>query len=237
MAFCVYTVLTMSSEFFFSLARISCAQIFRAHGIDRCPPSLLDTMTDILLRHLSMLASKCARNARLSGRELVVIQDVALAMEQIGLIYPHSMLDSGFDNEPVEEYPDEDTEEVPPVPPVGGSGIEEFISWAKGPSVAEAQRVARIPSAYQASGFAAQNTASATSKSTNENASATVMAAAKVEKDPRDTKSEDPQWLTALMKKQSRVMGSSEQRFVGTVLSDDSQLENDFRALGDRPVN
>jgi histone H3/H4 len=115
----------MTSEIYFSLARISCIHIFRAAGIDRCSPQLLDAVTDIVIRHLMLLASKCSRNAELSGRNSVEIQDLALAMEQIGSIYPRCILDP-FDADPN-----------------GIKGFSDFIDWAKGPVPDQVRRLSK----------------------------------------------------------------------------------------------
>ncbi|ANB14679.1 Taf3p [Sugiyamaella lignohabitans] len=117
----------MSEEFFFSLVRISCAQIFRAAGIERCSPSLLDKASDLLVRHLTALSEKASDNAMLSGRNEVVIQDLALAMEELCVIRPRAILDP-YDLDPNSFI-----------------GYENFIDWVKGPVPEEARRISRIP--------------------------------------------------------------------------------------------
>lgn len=115
----------MTSELYFALLRISCTHILRAAGIDRCSSQILDIVTDIVMRHLMLLACKCSRNAELSGRPLVEIQDVSLALEQIGLIHPRCILDP-FDTDPN-----------------GVKGFNDFIDWIKGPVPEQARRLSK----------------------------------------------------------------------------------------------
>lgn len=84
---------TSESEFFFSLLRVTTAQIFRASGIDRCAPSVLDTATDITRRFFLLLSETCQQLAEESGRRRVEIADVAQAMQIVGLIHPYVTFD------------------------------------------------------------------------------------------------------------------------------------------------
>lgn len=146
----------MSSDFFFSLVRISCAQILRSAGIDRCSPSILNAVADILIRHLDLLSQTASRNARLSGRNEVVIQDVALAMEQVGLIHPYTVLDPW------------DTD------PQANVGFENFIEWAKGPVPAEARRISKIPNQH-ANQKSSSNAAVAAAQANNPQSNVTTI--------------------------------------------------------------
>lgn len=83
-----------SNDFHFALLRISTAQLLRTVGIDRCAPSVLDTVTDILLRHLNLLAVTSQKLATLSGRKEVGVEDLAEAMVQIGVVKPAQYLDT-----------------------------------------------------------------------------------------------------------------------------------------------
>lgn len=186
----------MSSEFFFSLLRISCTQIFRAAGIDRCSPMMLNTMTDLLLRHLTLLSTQASKYAELSGRNEVIIQDLVLAMQEVGggIIRPRARLDPyGVD-------------------PNGIQGFLNFIEWAKGPVPTEARRISSVP-------------LNAITNNTISTTAAVVPTTNKDDKDGVDESTttvvtvseEDSQWLTHLMKKQVGV--GHEKRFNGTVLS------------------
>lgn len=221
----------MTSEFYFSLARLSCLHIFRAAGIDRCSPQLLDAITDIVIRHLDLLATKCTRNAQLSGRNLVEIQDVALAMEQIGLIYPRSILDP-FDT---------DVNSI--------KGFNEFIDWAKGPVPEQTRRMAKqaIPEPAIAT-IGSANTTGVTSVNitgiTRANTTAAIRSANITAQDmTMTTETEQTEnkghlqsdWLANLARK--RVKVGQEKRFKGTVLAsilgdEDEEVQPDVKIVG-----
>src|SRR5271169_3313686 len=76
----------MDNPFYFSIARISTAQILRAAGIDRTRPSTLDCLTDILIRYLHLLATQSMFFSLAAGRPEVDIRDIRLAMQDIGII-------------------------------------------------------------------------------------------------------------------------------------------------------
>lgn len=157
----------MSSEFYFSLLRITTAQIFRAAGIDRCNPSVLDTATDITMRHLLLLADTCTELAAASGRSQVNIVDLAEAMVSIGLIRPARLIDtssadlfSELDGESDEEEVDElerqaqqhvenNSQEI--------AGFIQFLDWAKGAIPADARVISRTPVAPASSLASASN--------------------------------------------------------------------------------
>lgn len=159
----------MSSEFYFSLLRITTAQIFRAAGIDRCNPSVLDTATDITMRHLLLLADTCTELAAASGRSQVNIVDLTEAMVNIGLIRPARLIDtssadlfSELDEESDEEEVDElqrqaqqhvetNSQEI--------AGFIQFLDWAKGSIPADARVISRTPVAPASSLASASNAA------------------------------------------------------------------------------
>lgn len=97
--------ITSDSEFFFALLRVTTAQVFRAAGIERCPPSVLDTATDLVRRHLLLLASESKQLAEENGRPRVELADLAQAMQAVGLVHPHSSIDmsNGWDSVEREE--------------------------------------------------------------------------------------------------------------------------------------
>lgn len=168
----------MSSEFFFSLLRITTAQIFRAAGIDRCNPSVLDTATDIAMRHLLLLADTCVDLAAGSGRSEVNIQDLAEAMVSIGLIRPCREIDTSCADDEFDldkEYDSEDAMgdelettnnnhnnnngpriTLPPGQDV--TGFIQFIEWAKGRIPNDARVISRVV-VPQAPSLAATTTA------------------------------------------------------------------------------
>lgn len=162
----------MSSEFYFSLLRITTAQIFRAAGVDRCSPSVLDTATDITMRHLLLLADTCVDLAAGSGRSQVSIVDLAEAMVSIGLIRPCRAIDtSSADIEEGDEEGDGDDAAVTEhgsnniIPPLimgqDVAGFVQFIEWAKGPIPNDARVISRVV-VPQAPSLAANPTAATT---------------------------------------------------------------------------
>lgn len=94
---------TSDAEFFFALLRVATAQIFRAAGIDKCAPAVLDTATDLLRRHLLLLAERCQERAELSGRRRVELADLADSMQSMGLIHPFTTIDNSDGWEMVEK--------------------------------------------------------------------------------------------------------------------------------------
>ncbi|KAG5363694.1 Transcription initiation factor TFIID subunit 3 [Yarrowia sp. B02] len=114
------------SDFYFALARISVAQLLRVAGIERCPPSVLDTITDLYIRHLDLLATETMNLAHHGGRFDAIVTDVAQAMVNTHVIKPVVLLDP-YD-----------------VDPQGDQGMQDFVKWAKGPGPAEARRISRV---------------------------------------------------------------------------------------------
>ncbi|KAK9235948.1 hypothetical protein V1525DRAFT_380530 [Lipomyces kononenkoae] len=105
----------MSSELFYSFLRITTAQVLRASGIDRCPPSVLDTLTDLAIRYMTLLSTRAASYAALCGRKEPDVGDIRMAMETIGGLRPMHMLD---------ELPDGDWDED-----AEDEGLQRFIEW------------------------------------------------------------------------------------------------------------
>jgi transcription initiation factor TFIID subunit 3 len=147
----------MDNPFYFSLARISAAQILRAAGIDRTRPSTLDTLTDILIRYLHLLGTQSTSFTLAAGRPLSDIRDVRLAMEDLGIISKGRLVskkrvrriareragdinedeDEGEDTDPDGEDEDDESTET----------LERLLNWFKGPQATECRRVAGATSA------------------------------------------------------------------------------------------
>lgn len=144
----------MDNSFFFALARISAAQILRAAGFDRAKPSTLDTLTDILIRHLHLLGTQSMAFALCANRAECSIRDVRLAMEELGLISRgrlvskkrirrilreqqgiHSDIDENDSDPDGEDESDQSTE-----------SLERLLNWFKGPQALECRRVAGVSS-------------------------------------------------------------------------------------------
>lgn len=78
----------MEDEFFFSLLRISIAQILKASGFDKCRPSVLNIVTDLYIKHLQLIAAKAQKFAlaRASDPNGVSVSDVLEAFLAAGTI-------------------------------------------------------------------------------------------------------------------------------------------------------
>ena len=129
---------TMSnSELFFSLLRISAAQILRSAGLTTAKPSVVDAFTDILARHLHLLGSTTREIAESSGRLQADIDDVRLALEHVGVIRPVNIY-----NDPE----DADTR-----------GVDALVEWFRGTQAAEMRRVAGYAGKGEGVGTEAKN--------------------------------------------------------------------------------
>ena len=144
----------MDHPFYFSLARISAAQILRAAGIDRTRPSTLDTVTDILIRYLHLLGTQSMSFALHAGHTESNIRDIRLAMEEIGVIAKGRLVskkrirrivrqskngdvdmheaDEDEDSDPDGDDEDDESTET----------LERLLTWFKGSQAAECRRVA-----------------------------------------------------------------------------------------------
>ena len=147
----------MDNSFYFSLARISTAQILRAAGLDRTRPSTLDAITDIMIRYLNLLATQAKFFAELSSRSECHIRDVRLAMEDIGIIQRGRLISrkklkkiERYRNEYSDEDEDEDEDEEDNDPDgedeydESYESLELLLVWFKGSQAAECRRVAGV---------------------------------------------------------------------------------------------
>lgn len=142
----------MENTFYFSLARISAAQILRAAGIDRTRPSTLDALTDILIRYLHLLGQQSMFFSLAAGRPNPEIPDICLAMEDLGIIAKQRLVSKakirrmertrralGSDDMDVDEegegIDDDDDDE-------STETLRRVLNWFKGPQAAECRRVA-----------------------------------------------------------------------------------------------
>jgi transcription initiation factor TFIID subunit 3 len=89
-------------------------------------PSVLDTLTDLAARYMSLLAQSTATHAAVSSSELEVsIPDVRMALQDCGAFAPEKVeVDEDFDDE-------EDMR-----------GVENFLAWVMGKVNKEIRRVA-----------------------------------------------------------------------------------------------
>ncbi|KAI5850406.1 hypothetical protein DFP73DRAFT_491666 [Morchella snyderi] len=109
-------------ELFFALLRVSAAQALRAAGLTTAKPSVLDAVTDIMSRYLTLLGSTTRHFAESSGRTHAELPDARLALEHVGLLRPLNIFS---------DRDDEDTR-----------AVDAFVEWMKGAQAAEMRRVA-----------------------------------------------------------------------------------------------
>lgn len=102
-------------------------QILRGIGFDRAPPSLIDILTDLYIRHLQLLTSEAQSLASNSGREEIAVQDITQGLINIGMIKPIDLLDI-FETRGRQK------------------GTEAFLYWVVG-NVPENARIASKPTA------------------------------------------------------------------------------------------
>jgi transcription initiation factor TFIID subunit 3 len=114
-----------------ALLRPCVLHILRAAGFHSTRPSVVDALTDIAARFLVTIAQSTMAHASVNHSdqpELAIevgLQDVRMAMEACGVIYPEeTMMDQEYKGV-------EDTR-----------GMDNFISWATGPSNKEIRRIA-----------------------------------------------------------------------------------------------
>ena len=142
----------MDHPFYFSLARISAAQILRAAGIDRTRPSTLDTVTDLLIRYLHLLGTKSMTFALHAGHTECNVRDIRLAMEEIGVIAKSRLVSrkrvrrivrqrrgEDVDGDEDEEDSDPDGEDEDDE---STETMERLLNWFRGSQAAECRRVA-----------------------------------------------------------------------------------------------
>lgn len=231
----------MSADFYFSLLRISTAQIFRAAGIDRCNPSVLDTATDIVMRHMLLLSNTCTDLSAASGRSHVNVVDLAEAMVSIGLIRPAPVIDTSSVDIIADELAEGDEEVELPLTSLEIAGFVKFLDWAKGQVPADARIISRMvvpqaPTLANTASTAVVPALSAPSGSTDSTAPTSAPIENPLDPRPAQAVAVAPtvvteEWLTALMRKQVKV--GHEKRFQGTVLSEDAtEIQNEFKIAG-----
>ncbi|KAK6532898.1 hypothetical protein TWF281_007069 [Arthrobotrys megalospora] len=110
-------------QFYFSLLRISTAQMLRHAGLAGSRPSVLDSLTDMTARYLTLLGTTARAVSESSNRTTTELTDVLCAMEHLGLLRPLTLY-----------HPDLDDTRA----------IDGFISWAKSPEVEELRKLAGV---------------------------------------------------------------------------------------------
>ncbi|CCU81218.1 Bromodomain associated domain protein [Blumeria hordei DH14] len=113
-----------------SLLRPCVLHILRAAGYHSTRPSVLDTLTDLTARYLSLLAQRTITHASLAHPEpelglQIYLEHVRMAMQDCGTLGPELMMQEQDFNE------SEDTR-----------GVDAFVAWAMGPEAQEIRRIA-----------------------------------------------------------------------------------------------
>lgn len=130
----------MEDSFYFSLLRISVAQILKASGFDKCKPLVLNTVTELYIKHLELVLSKAKKFAltRSNCTNEMLPQDLTQALLDVQLIKPlsfESILDPR-DNaiEPEAEY--------------NTKSLESLVRWLRyGDSYSLSKRLSEVPTA------------------------------------------------------------------------------------------
>jgi transcription initiation factor TFIID subunit 3 len=117
-----------ADELYFQLLRPSMIHILRAAGFHTTRPSVLDTLCDLFIRYLTLLASSTATHAALNHNESQIeLEDVTMAMQEVGVFKPQlSAAEEAWRGE-------EDMR-----------GVEGFLDWVMGEHNKEIQRIAGL---------------------------------------------------------------------------------------------
>ncbi|CAI5755597.1 unnamed protein product [Candida verbasci] len=103
----------MDDSFYFSLLRISIAQILKANGFDKCKPSIVNILTDIYLNFFNSLAAEAVKCSNLRNQSNdMEIQDVTQTLINIGFlkvnnitsIYDMNFNESKYNTKGVESF-------------------------------------------------------------------------------------------------------------------------------------
>lgn len=125
-----------SADIHTALLRPAVLQILRAAGFNYARPAVIDTVTDLAARYLSLLSSTTAQNAFNNHNDFTpTVQDVRLALTEVGALVPQMST--------TEEQlkPDVEVDGVM-VPFEDLRGVENFVSWAQGPVNTQIRRIA-----------------------------------------------------------------------------------------------
>ncbi len=194
-----------------SLLRPPLLHILRAAGFTTTRPSVLDTLTDLTIRHLNLLCASLARHSQLrqppppgQPPNEITLLDVRMALQETGAFYP-SVSDM---EEQARGY--EDTR-----------GVDAFIAWSTGEVNREIRRIAGMDSLASDLSIPATSTGNPPPIDTN---------AQPPDKEP--TPEPPPQsYLTALKRKHAKTRDGEEARYAGTILGRDRE-ESEVRIEG-----
>ncbi|AET41148.1 Taf3p Ecym_7313 [Eremothecium cymbalariae DBVPG len=87
--------MTSAQGFHFGILRISMMQLLKAHGFDRAKPSTIDTFADLYIKFFSLLLQEVQKLAlaRMTADDSICLQDITLALQNLGLVKPVDILD------------------------------------------------------------------------------------------------------------------------------------------------
>jgi transcription initiation factor TFIID subunit 3 len=113
---------------FHALLRPSVLQILRATGYHSTKTAVLDSLTDLAARYLSLLCENTSAHAVDNGTELdPTIIDVRMALQDVGALLPERVWEE-------QQFMGEEDMR----------GVEEFIAWFMGPRFKEIKNSAAI---------------------------------------------------------------------------------------------
>lgn len=75
-----------SAQFHFAMARITAIQVLRSTGIDRARSSVIECLTDLLVRYLQILGTRSKEVAESAGRQACELEDLREALEGMGAL-------------------------------------------------------------------------------------------------------------------------------------------------------
>jgi transcription initiation factor TFIID subunit 3 len=129
-----------SDDLFLNLLRPAVLHILRASGFHYGKPSAVDTVVDLTVRYISLLAERTAYNAYSNHNDSTPnITDVRMAMQDCGLLVP--TMTAGEEEwkqilrKPLDFYNDETGAE-------DTADVKEFIEWVSGDQNQEIRRIA-----------------------------------------------------------------------------------------------
>lgn len=127
-----------TADLYIALLRPAVIQILRATGFSYAKPAVIDCLTDLTARYLSILAASSAQNAFNNHNDYVpTTQDIRQAMAENGGLRPQiSTVEEaakGFEEIDGQWVPFEDMR-----------GVNAFLEWAQGPVNKEIRRVAGL---------------------------------------------------------------------------------------------
>ncbi|SCU98029.1 LAMI_0F12662g1_1 [Lachancea mirantina] len=86
---------TSKEAFYFDLLRVSMIQLLRSQGFDKARNSTVDIFTDFYVRYLELMVREILKLSHLRRSEegCVELQDISLALQNIGFLKPVDVLD------------------------------------------------------------------------------------------------------------------------------------------------